>query len=451
MTKLEQSLTGVIWMLLLETIFPQVVGRRIQILVSSRSLPRKRKLRTRRKDWHPHIFDSQSKLEYQRYSKNLHLKCLRRVKVESQLSDLESKLTKLKASHEEAAKVLRQRALALAALPREMRDAIFEQIYVQDTPIEVTWSRLGNNYVFEMPKDSALYMSSLHVGTDLAHEAAEIFYKRNTFTFDEPSFSHWTQAQLDSWFSRDHYGSGIMPKDFIRNLEIRMYQPGYCYNNAIVYVSGPNSFVSKLCNHLQFEDICDNVSQDWQDYRPLLRSLLRYETLQHIRFIIPQLGDRFDTAARILNPIVRELRATGVKVTFEYKYRVETDLDLNESRIFDEPSDDDFAEYYQVTQRRSVFVDNPERDLFETWKIIDSGKHQSSAASEMPDAFLAESGKFGFMRVWLHEHYEMHKLHKRDRELLRTVEKMVEEFRLLPSEERDMRRRLYSKIMEHFR
>jgi hypothetical protein len=387
------------------------------------------------------------------------------VKVEYQLADLESKLAKLKAGHEEGAKVLRQKALALAALPREMRDAIFEQIYIKDTAIEVTWSRLGNNHIFEMPKDTGLYMSSLHVGPELAREAAEIFYKRNTFTFVRAAskyatgynlgFSHWERAQLDSWFARDHYGSGVVPTDFIRNLEIRLDPPGHSFNGALLYSWENNSNETKLCNHIAMESLCDNVSQDWQDYRSRLRGFLQYSTLQQVRFVVSPLGHAFDTVVRIINPVVREFQAAGVKVILQQytqKTRDTAAEELDLSNIFEVPSDEDLAAYFARTQRKSTFVDDPERDTFDTWKIIDSGAHAiSTIGNDMVDAYVAETEKREFMRVWMHEHYEMYKFLKRDHELFRMVGDMVREFRSLDPEERDLRWRLYPRIMSHFR
>jgi hypothetical protein len=230
-----------------------------------------------------------------------------------------------------------------------------------------------------------------------------------------------------------------------------MNPPAYYFNDAILY-NWQNDNYTKVCNHINLEDIWDTVSQDWQDYRLRLRVFLKYDSLQHIRVTLPPLGNRFDIVARILNPVVRELRAAGLKVAFEQHSYEENDQVLDLSAIFDAPSDGDYAEYYQTTQRKSVFTDEPERNMFDTWKIIDAGAHAvSGTGNGMVDAYTPETAKVGFMRVWMCEHYEIHKFMKRDRKRFRVVQEMVEEFRSLTIEERELRRRVYPNIMDHFR
>jgi hypothetical protein len=145
------------------------------------------------------------------------------MRAETQLSELQTEMDQLNAGHEQVANTLRQKAQALLVLPREMRDAVLEQIYAQTEPIIMTWKKYGHSHYFTMPKDIALYMSSLHVGEDLAREAAEMFYKQNKFSFvygdhhvdGMTTCNHWNRAQMEAWFNTDHYGSGLTPKDVI--------------------------------------------------------------------------------------------------------------------------------------------------------------------------------------------------------------------------------------------
>lgn len=386
------------------------------------------------------------------------------MRVESQVIDLESKLAKLQAGHEAGAAIIRQKATGLAALPKELRDAIFEMMYVEKTPVEISWSRVGSKFLFEMPKDPGLYMSVLHVGLQLAREAAEIFYKHNTFTFVRiannrncynPGFSNWEAEHLSSWFDTDHYGSGCTPKDFVRKLEIRLDPPGYCFNDGVYYSwSGDNAI--KLCNHIEMENLCSNVTRDWQDYRGRLRFLhesLEGTLLQHINIVVPPQGDRFDTVARIINPFIRTTREIGLKVTFE-QYTPETgdspaeQVDLSD--IFDTPSDSDYAEYFARTERKSTFEDDPERDMFDTWKLVDAGSHDVQVINDKAiDAYNVETVKKGFLRTWMHEHHEMYKFICRQGDQYLIIKEMASEIRGLSSEQRQIRRQMYSRMMDH--
>ena len=220
------------------------------------------------------------------------------MKAETQLGELRTEIDKLSAGHEQGAKVLRRKAQALAALPREMRDAIFEQIYVQKNPIVVSCSRHGNGLLFDMPKDTALYMSSLHVGESLAREAAEIFWKSNTFTFNIGSAYRsfrprhgsglWVQSELDEWSTTDHYGSGNPPQDYIRHASLRINRLSYYYDAALTS-DWQMSHVDKICNHIYFESICrDVVAGSLHDYRERLRSFLGFSGLKSLKV---EIGD----------------------------------------------------------------------------------------------------------------------------------------------------------------
>lgn len=340
-----------------------------------------------------------------------------------------------------------------------MRDAIFEQIYVQQDPVPISWSRHGPHWVFKMPKDPALYMSSLHVGEHLAREASEIFYKRNVFTFvfGSPQYFRdlnpgllWSQIQLDDWFNTDHYGSGITPKDMVRNLDIRMDRSSRHYDSA-VHSGWGYGMPDKICNHIQLEELSRQVERgSWQDCRGLLLSLKQYDTLQQIQVTIADLGSRFDCMTRLLNPAIHELKDAGIKVAFKVSNWNNERLDL--SSIFDAPSDEDFAEYYQVSQRNSVFRNDRYRDTFDTWQVIDSGRHNSSTFGDgMTNKYSPADGKLGFMRVWLFEHHEMHKFLSREYELYKVVDEMAQGIKHLSDDERALRRRFYPRLLEHVR
>ena len=383
------------------------------------------------------------------------------MKAETQLGELRTEIDKLSAGHEQGAKVLRRKAQALAALPREMRDAIFEQIYVQKNPIVVSCSRHGNGLLFDMPKDTALYMSSLHVGESLAREAAEIFWKSNTFTFNIGSAYRsfrprhgsglWVQSELDEWSTTDHYGSGNPPQDYIRHASLRINRLSYYYDAALTS-DWQMSHVDKICNHIYFESICrDVVAGSLHDYRERLRSFLGFSGLKSLKVEIGDLWHRFDTVARILNPIARDFRQADVKFMLDQPAMHEGAEHFELSHIFDTPSEEDYAEYYQETQRRSVFSDDPKRDVFDSWTVIDSGFHATTDLGTMVKAYMPGDRKFGFMRVWLQEHHEMIKFLSRDFEGYMSIERLVQEFRLLTPDEQDLRRRFIPRILKYCR
>lgn len=342
-----------------------------------------------------------------------------------------------------------------------MRDAIFEQIYVKKHPIEVTYIRHGNQFVYEMPKDTALYMSALHVGETLAREAAEVFYKYNTFTFirgpsiprnnSNSDFGAWNKSQLEEWFATDHHGSNVTPSEHVRNLEIRCDRLGYYFDGAAL--SNWRTNTEKCCNHIAFEELIKGIPTDSvHDYRERLRSLSRYPTLKHVHFEVTNRYGRFDALARMLNPIVRELRDIGKKVTLAQQHFTDHVEYSDLSSIFDDPTDKDYAEYYQITQRDSVFKDDPNRDIFDTWEVIDVGHHACQDMGEnIVNAFMPTDSNIGFMRVWLAEHHEMCKFMARDFEIYKTVDALVMEYKQLSAEERSLRRRFYPRILAHCR
>ena len=336
-----------------------------------------------------------------------------------------------------------------------MRDAIFEQIYLHKESVKVSVSRHGDHIIFNMPKDTALYMSALHVGEDLAREAAEVFYKQNVFSFIRGSFyraygydtgfSVWDQAQVDQWFSTDHYGSGICPKDCIRHLSLHFDRISHRYDGALM-TDWQSAHGDRVCNHIYFEKICMDVdANSWHDYRGRLRSFLQYTTLKSIEVTIANLTGRLDTMARILNPLVREFRDAGIKFTFVQPALHDADQRVKLSHIFDDPSDEDYAEYYNITQRPTVFNDDPHRDVFDTWAVIEAGGHGEI------NVHMPISDNLGAMRVWLYEHYDMSKFVSRDYKTYKALGEMVQEFRHLSPEAQQLRQMFYPKMLEYLR
>ncbi|KIW06604.1 uncharacterized protein PV09_02319 [Verruconis gallopava] len=388
-----------------------------------------------------------------------HLKASKKSKIEYQLGELEAKLAKLKDGHEKVARVLRQKAISLKAMPIELREAIFEHIYVQSEPIEVFWSRIGNKIVYKMPMDTALYMSSFHVGPDLAHEAARVFYKKNTFAFvrvrtGHPchyggGFSYWNQDHIDGWFQHDHYGSGVAPKEFVRSVELRLDRPARCFESCIIYGWTVPEYI-RLCNHFDFETISGSITLSSQNDRVRIRCLLRYKTIRRICFTLPWPELWLDTLVRTINPCIHELKAAGVEVSLVKPGSSHGVPDRDLTSIFDTPTKSDCALYYQFTKRSSVFEDDKKRDLFETWKAIEAGRHAvDERGGEILEAYSIEAEKLGVIRVWLSEHCAVHEFLKREGDAYKAVDDMIREFKNLSPEARDLRRRFFPAIMNH--
>jgi hypothetical protein len=357
-------------------------------------------------------------------------------------------LINLREGHEEVAKKLQVKAKVLSALPREMRDAIFEQLYIREEPIEVEWSRIGDNIIFKMPKDEALYLSAWHVGAQIAGEAAEIFYKHNLFAFNalDADPPHWTlsrndremtQEKFEQWFDTDHFGSGIKPRGLVRKIDLYFREASHYYN---VWCS------STLPSHRGFETEYDKQHQmDAKfDHRAQLEYLSTIEGLQEIRISCPIDGDNSDILCRLISPVVRQLKVNRVKVVIrrrsysEYN-AIEHGSDF--SSYFDEPSAEDYVAFEKVTGRGKFHNPNEYEDvLLAWWDLVKESR--GCGVYNIPDV------NPGFVRVWLTEHIEVYNFHQKNRNLLGELDGLKADVEWQESRAKAVRLRYYVRVTE---
>jgi hypothetical protein len=304
-----------------------------------------------------------------------------------------------------------------------------------------------------MPKDTALYLSQLHVGPAIASEAAEIFYKQNVFQFDNmPSpwtwrgreRSAWIDKKYDLWLDTDHYGSGFTPRPLIRRVALELpYSNVYGFNPSrfngtqTIYVVSHAEFEEAYIRGKRFQTTPNNF-----DHRDQLQYFLKLDGLHELQILAHADSDQRDQLLRLINPFIRQIKAAGVKVTVSVVYEewgVEPETkDITSS--FDEPSDEDFAKYYAVTNRPPVFKYYEHADPLDAWwswsKEVDK------------DFSVTPADTVEYRRVWLSEHYEVYKYYQKNRRLTDEFSGMKAEIQWLAGEALAIRRKYYGKLLE---
>jgi hypothetical protein len=180
--------------------------------------------------------------------------------------------------------------------------------------------------------------------------------------------------------------------------------------------------------------------------------LLPYTTLQHIEIVFQgTYWNSFDAALRMLNPVFREFREAGVGIRLLHWAKNEYVELIDISQVFDDPVDADFAEYYDFTSRQNVFTDERERDLFDTFLVIKASDHATDGAHEkMMRMYSPLEARTGAIRVWLFEHYEMYKFLARNGESFAAIEDMLRDVQNMSPKEREMKRRFFSMVLDHY-
>jgi hypothetical protein len=320
------------------------------------------------------------------------------------------------------------KAKALGALPREMRDAIFEQLYVEAEPVDVTWSRIGDNIIFDMPKDKALYLSEWHVGPQIAMEAAEIFYRRNTFLFNQfrPHCSHGertrkglTEQRFDQWFDTDHFGSGVTPRGLVRKIDLQLLFATEYHLETVNY-----STTSVFCipDHAKFEAQCDENRAAYNafDNRAQLDYLSNLDGLQELHITALYEQHYCDQLNRLISPYVRRIKANGIKVAVHYSAAwVDVTFDGNEefTNFFDEPSANDYKIFEQVARRPKTPNPNNCDDPILSWWDWAQGQTEQVLYDNL-------AVNPGFVRVWLQEHFEVYTFYQKNKNLLRELDRI---------------------------
>jgi hypothetical protein len=340
--------------------------------------------------------------------------------------------------------------MGLAILPREMRDAIFEQLYVRETAIEVHCYRLGQKTVFDMPTDEALYLSQLHVGREVASEAADIFYKRNLFQFSTASARSaakvdWSKDTFEQWWDTDHYGSDIVPRDIVRRVNLKMQGPLDDGFDSTKELTSP-SLIFQISGHLLFEAQYTNfhnihASQPnntlW-DHRDQLRYLLSLDSLHEVHLTAPVATVCADQLLRLLSPYVLQLKEKSVKVFVECIFPSGDIKDV--SHFFDTPSQEDQILFETVSGRPRHQILGTEIDPVAAWWALSLKRSRSN--------YGLESVEPGFVRVWLHEHYDVFQFYRRHRVLVEQLERIKDDVEMQDQETRRIRRDHYARVID---
>jgi hypothetical protein len=367
------------------------------------------------------------------------------------LEALQKHLENLRTGHEEVAKKLQLKARAFGALPREMRDAIFEQLYIQDKPIEVVWSRIGDNTIFTMPKDEALYLSKWHVGPQIASEAATIFYKYNRFAFH--SDSGWgygrtdkdiTAKKLEQWLDTDHFASGMTPRGTIRKIDLHLRSTTQ-YSLHTTSWSNTTSAL-KIPDHADFESQYDQhrVLHNEFDGRAQLDYLSKVEGLHEIRIITVKEMKFSDQLNRLLSPPIRRIKENGTDVIVEGCIEWNGEK-LGERKIFthlfDEPSSEDYKTFEEITGRGKISNPNDYEDPMLAW--WDWAKKEKDF-----DVYDSETVNPAFVRVWLQEHFEVYTYYQRNKKLLLELDEIKKELVHQDATAKAIRLRYYARVVE---
>jgi hypothetical protein len=376
---------------------------------------------------------------------------------------LEARLAELESGHDAIARKLQFKAQALGGLPREMRDAIYEQLYRSKTPVLPEMLRFGPKTLFKMPTDSALYMSQRHVGPVIAEEAAEIFYTQNTFGFGGgrtvQSTLQWCRDKYDLFLDSDHYESGVRPRDLIRKLHVVLSSAGRSsYASALRFEynarsDDPRQITFERKFH-EWVDRSESSGTQYFDDREHLGYFLDFDGLQELTIDICASDGEIDSICRLINPIIRQLKDRRVKVTvISYRTTWENG-DANSkpheqdvSSFFDAPSFEDYA-LFKKQHPVPLFAFDPMSDPLESWWTLTKTADWDIIDSIYEVGFSLDCDDPGLVRVWLHEAYEVFKFYQKHRVVVDKLNEMWDELKSFTPQEVAVRKLYYGRMME---
>jgi hypothetical protein len=391
----------------------------------------------------------------------------KRISTELRRDQLQRELIELQNGHRNLAKTMQTQASRIQQLPREMRLAVFEKLYVQESCIEIKSERIGENIVFQMPNDLSMYLSKAHVGETVASDAGEIFYKHNTFLLQPWHIFGRKGAQwIDKFFDTDHYGSGAgtVPRNLVRTMEVLIWDREYWL--------GPPEMDTWLCEdglmprHDRFETEYDRIfaikSFPWS------HMVCRRKVLEHIVTALHNLRElRIDLGwanvtqpglLRLINPVVRQALTHGVKVKIlKYVNTKVVDADGNETyeagqedliSLFEQPSDLDYDTFRKVADRYAFQISETADPLDVWWKMQEMPmglfRHDGSQVHEVGYAKRVRDPVY---RVWLQEHFDIWRWRQANRRLIESFEAMQKEIQLASKESLPDRKRYYLKLL----
>ena len=386
-----------------------------------------------------------------------------KIKAKAKLPGLRQRLAKLKTGHEKLAVVMRTEAQKLEQLPKEMRLAILEKIYIHPEPIMVMCRRRGAKHHFILPEDESMYLSSAHVGPTIASEAAEIFYKRNCFKFSLWMMHINEMAGLDwlnQFFDKDHYHSGVWPRELLRKVCISFQSPSIPFNPARGHIDWSDS-----TRHDDFESAYDAVAEseravrhprynwDLSDERVVLQHIVnRLTNLRELLIDLEEPNSFESGMLRLINPMVRHALDKGIETQVMARVRVcgSPDIlkEINIISYFAPPSDTDLSVFEKEGQRKSFRIEDDARDPLEVWwKLQDILQGASTWQIGRVNYLSEQNISEPCYRVWLNEHFEYWELRQAHRQLINSFEGMKAEINAAKPESLSHRLRYYVRLL----
>lgn len=407
----------------------------------------------------------------------------KRISIELRREQLIQELVELQAGHEDVARTLKVQAQKLQQLPREMMLAVLEKLYVHDEPIPIDSTRIGNKTIFMMPEDESMYLSAMHVGEKVASEAAKVFYKCNTFLFQPrtmPRIDRKGEEWLDEFFDTDHYKSGVIPRPFVRSMEIHLLQqPDY---RAEGEMRAWKFYFGSFPRHDHFEADYDRIIRDYdrvtrylsRTYGPSAmwtEALGSRQVLSHVLTALPNLRELridLDCSAgneagllRLINPAVRRALDKDIKVKMVNSWWMtvkenspDGSLEVQEQEdlihYWKQPSDSDYALFRREAQR-DVLQISESSDPLDTWwklKTMAAGKFRHDMTDNDFDIWSNFPHKMAIYRVWLKEHFEVWKWRQANCRLIESFEDMHREIQGVQAETLPDRTRYYIRLLK---
>jgi hypothetical protein len=186
----------------------------------------------------------------------------------------------------------------LLTLPRELRNEIYKGMYVQKKRIKIScdrdlWKPSPEDIAKcpNWPEDTSRYLSQDFVGKQVAQETAEVFYGHNCFVVEDPSLIRY-------FGEHDHYNSGVLPHEYIRNLAVVLDQTWTWKKTSKLDLHinrrAGKSHILDNWRYLttDYENGYDGSRPDWLKNRDrnrhLLEPLYEYKELRRLKLYVTQ-------------------------------------------------------------------------------------------------------------------------------------------------------------------
>ncbi|KAF2401295.1 hypothetical protein EJ06DRAFT_385347 [Trichodelitschia bisporula] len=385
---------------------------------------------------------------------------------------VEEKLKDMRERHAKVARVMRLEAERfMQKFPRELRDMVYRNLYVKSEEIKV-WPRIIDNKIHIcMPRDEAMYLSWHHVGP-VALEAAEVFYRENTFHMNmqgDDSFQNIDAKRMvevtAAFLNTDHYGTlppesrtGPVPP-MIQNFHISLplidrvstqLLNGQFVDPFSIAMRGERHFgppPSDLDFELEYQELF--TQDDATDLRAWIWSLLHEYPFKKLTISYIGAVQRLLNAFRTLQPVVRKIRTWHpclklkvVELDSDAQWGPELDRDITDG--FDDPSPADL-ENFETIGPRPLF----ELDFHSDPLVAAVGWYKRDREVPITD-HLISAGGMAYMRVLMKEYNDAREFCAVHMQTLREIAKMKREVEDMTPEARAIRFAFFPRVMQQF-